>query len=391
MVESSVVAQGSTLPSAAVSPIFSAFRIGNCTLRNRVVMAPMTRQFAQDGVLAPSAVDYYRRRAAGGVGLILSEGIATSEIAAHSATIPDFLTGAARDMWRSVVEAVHQEGGLIMAQLWHTGLGRIVEQAKHPDQLSVGPVDQYLLPDNPHAQGGNNHPLGHAMTIEEIQATVEEYIVAAKHAQDIGFDGIELHAAHGYLIDQFFWDQCNRRTDQYGGDIINRTRFAVEIIRGIKQRCGEDFPVGLRFSQWKLPFLYAVKAFPDPAALAAFLFPLAEAGVDFLDASTRRYWEPAFEGSDLTLAGWAKKITGLPSMAVGSIGLAGPLDVADMLTEVRPDADLSRIAAMIERDEVDLVGVGRALLSNPDWANKVKAGDVADLAPFNQQAMMTHW
>jgi 2,4-dienoyl-CoA reductase-like NADH-dependent reductase (Old Yellow Enzyme family) len=374
-----------------VSPLFTPITINGCTIANRIVMAPMTRAFASDGVLAESGVDYYRRRAEGGVGLILTEGVAISEIGSYNANIPDFSPGPALERWRQTVEAVHDVGGRIMAQLWHPGHGRIRDQAIDPSKLSIGPMDTYLPEGSPLIAEGGSPGSGRAMTIADIETAIEEYAEAASHALDAGFDGVQLHGAHGYLIDQFLWGESNRRDDGYGGDVLDRTRFAEELIRTIRASTGPHFPIGLRFSQWKLPAHYNVKSWKDAAELERFLAPLAAAGLDFLDASTRRYWEPEFLDSDLTLAGWAKKITGLPTMAVGSVGLDGPLDPVSGLGLAAPTSNLDEVVAMVERDEVDLVGVGRALIVNPDWANRVRTGDTATLKPYDAAALASHW
>src|SRR6185312_6577112 len=136
--------------------------------------------------------------------------------------------------WTRVVHAVHAAGGHIFSQIWHVGL-----------QASSGP---------PPAAGA--HPVGpsgqYAMTRDRIEAAVEAYAQAAQSAQEAGFDGVELHGAHGYLIDQFFWEKTNQRTDGYGGNLVARTRFAAEAIRQVRRRVGPDFPVALRISQWKI-------------------------------------------------------------------------------------------------------------------------------------------
>src|ERR1700761_336866 len=159
------------------SILFTPVNLGGTTVANRIAMAPMTRNFAEDGVLAESAVGYYRRRAEGGAGLILTEGIATSDIAAHTATVPHLTRGPAADMWRRVNDEVHAAGGKIMAQLWHTGLGRMRELAADPQQPSIGPVAEYLPADTPLAAGGI-HPAGRAMSAADIDATIEEYAAA---------------------------------------------------------------------------------------------------------------------------------------------------------------------------------------------------------------------
>ncbi len=381
-----------TAVSPESAPLFEPFDLGGCHLENRVVMAPMTRLFSHgDGILAESAVDYYRRRAEGGIGLILSEGIATSDLAAQCALVPKIEPGPAFDMWVRVTDAVHAAGSKIMAQLWHTGLGRIRTESKDPSVLSIGPTAEYLLEGSPQIETGGNTPPGRAMTKADIAAVVEEFAVAAVASKEAGFDGIQLHAAHGYLFDQFFWPETNRRTDEYGGDIAGRTRLAVEVVEEIRRRVGPGFPIGLRYSQWKLPAHYSVRSHKTPQELEAFLTPLVKAGVDFLDASTRRYWEPAFDGSELTLAGWTKKLTGLPVMAVGSVGLSGAFRPYDMTEKADPDVDLGRIAGMLTRGEADLILVGRALITNPEWANNVRTGNYAALVPYDIAKLAEHW
>jgi 2,4-dienoyl-CoA reductase-like NADH-dependent reductase (Old Yellow Enzyme family) len=286
---------------------------------------------------------------------------------------------------------VHDAGGRIMAQLWHTGHGRIREQAVDPSRASIGPMTTYLAEDSPLIAEGGTYGPGEAMTVGDIDNAIAEYAEAASRALDAGFDGVQLHGAHGYLIDQFLWGESNRRHDGYGGDSAARARFATEVVAAIRASTGPHFPIGLRFSQWKLPLHYAVKSWKDPLALERFLTPLVHAGLDFLDASTRRYWEPEFAGSELTLAGWAKEITALPVIAVGSIGVDGPFDASGVVTHSAPQTDLDRIVAMIERGEVDMVGVGRALIANPDWPNRIRAGDTATLKPYDQAALATHW
>ena len=206
-----------------------------------------------------------------------------------------------------------------------------------------------------------------AMTLSEIDQVVKAFGQAASDAKRLGFDGLELHGAHGYLIDQFFWEKTNQRQDNYGGDLIARTKFAVEIVEACRQAVGPDFPIVFRYSQWKLGN-YDAKLAETPDQLSAFLAPLVEAGVDIFHCSTRRYWQPEFEGSSLNLAGWTKKLTGKPTITVGSVGLDN--NFIDFFTEGK-GAKTTSIAPLIERlhnKEFDLVAVGRALLADPAWA-----------------------
>jgi 2,4-dienoyl-CoA reductase-like NADH-dependent reductase (Old Yellow Enzyme family) len=212
----------------------------------------------------------------------------------------------------------------------------------------------------------------------------------------VGFDGIELHGAHGYLIDQFFWEGTNRRTDKYGGDLAQRTRFAVEVIQECRRRVGPKFPIQLRFSQWKLQD-YAARLATTPEELGRFLEPLAAAGIDAFHCSTRRFWEPEFEGSDLNLAGWTKKITGKPTTTVGSVSLEVDFTVSlGRAPALKTDgngagraAHMDRLVEMLARGDFDLVAVGRAILADPAWAAKVRENHINELNSFTPEVLKT--
>lgn len=153
-----------------------------------------------------------------------------------------------------------------------------------------------------------NAEIPHEMSVQDIKEVIEAFARAARDAQMLGFDGVEIHGAHGYLIDQFFWDYTNKRTDQYGGKTLaERTRFAMELVQAVRNAVGKEFPIDFRFSQWKLGN-YDAKLAYSPEELESLLIPLSNAGVDIFRASTRRFWEPEFPGSPLNLAGWTKKL-----------------------------------------------------------------------------------
>jgi 2,4-dienoyl-CoA reductase-like NADH-dependent reductase (Old Yellow Enzyme family) len=277
--------------------------------------------------------------------------------------VPHMYGDAALDGWRNVTQAVHAEGGHIFAQLWHVGMQ----------------VGDKLPPDGSTA-------LGSAMSIEEIEAIVAAYGQAAENAKSVGFDGIEIHGAHGYLIDQFLWERTNRRTDKYGGTLIARTRFASDVIAEVRRRVGPGFPISLRFSQFKIENFEAHLA-KTPADLDRLLAPLVASGIDVLHASARKFWEPAFHGSDLTLAGWTRKLTGLPTIAVGSVTLNADVMTTFRTTDRAAVTDMDILLDCMERDEFDMVAIGRALLANPDWARVVEAGQMANLHPFDRSIL----
>jgi 2,4-dienoyl-CoA reductase-like NADH-dependent reductase (Old Yellow Enzyme family) len=233
-------------------------------------------------------------------------------------------------------------------------------------------------------------PRGRAMTEADIADTIAAYGSAAATARDLGFDIVELHAAHGYLIDQFFWSETNLRSDPFGGRTLReRTRFAAEIVKHIRARVGGDFPLSLRISQWKGQD-YAARLASTPDELADWLLPLAEAGVDVFHCSQRRFWEPEFPALDgqhgLNLAGWVKKVTGATTISVGSVGLSGEI-VAALGGESSSPTSLDALIRRMERGEFDLVAVGRSLLVDPSWVVKIRAGDRAGLKGFERSAL----
>ncbi len=354
------------------SSLFTPFTSKKLSLKNRIVMAPMTRTFSPGNVPNAKVVEYYQRRAAGDVGLIISEGTCINHKAANGyANVPFFYGEKALAGWKKVVDAVHLAGGKIAPQLWH--VGGIRRPGTEPDENVVG----Y----SPSGMAMPNKVTGHAMTQEDINDVVQAFAQAALDAKNLGFDAIELHGAHGYLIDQFFWQGTNIRDDKYGGSLKNRSQFAVEVITAVRKAVGDDFPIIFRYSQWKQQE-YSARLVDTPEQLAEFLQPLVDAGVDIFHCSTRRFWEAEFEGSALTLAGWTQKITGKPSIAVGSVGLDNDfMDGTQTFAEAKP-ASLETLERKMAAHEFDLVAVGRALIANPDWANKVKNNQTKQLKPY---------
>ena len=366
--------------STAVTPLFKPFTLGNLALSNRIVMAPMTRNFSPKGVPNQAVVDYYRRRAESGVGLIITEGTVVDHAAANGyPNVPHFCGEDALAGWKQVVDAVHAAGGKIAPQLWHVGNVRRLGTEPNGDVPGYGPMEKQK----------DGKVLVKGMTQQDIDDVVAAFAKAAKDAKDVGFDAIELHGAHGYLIDQFFWEGTNQREDQYGGSMENRGRFAVEIIKAVRAAVGADYPIIFRFSQWKQQD-YTARLAPTPELLEQFLTPLSDAGVDIFHCSQRRFWEPEFESSELNLAGWTRKITGKPCITVGSVGLDGEfLQFMVNTDKVAQTANIDGLLERLDADEFDLVAVGRALLVDPQWADKVREGRFDDIAPFSRDALKT--
>ena len=362
-----------------IDVLFQPFELGPLSLRNRIVMAPMTRNQSPNNIPDDAVVEYYRRRAAGGTGLIVTEGTCVDHIAANGYHDVPYFHGEERLAgWKRVVEAVHAEGGKIAPQLWHVG------GMRKAGTMPEGDVDGHT-PSGMNVPGKVNR---HTMTKQDIDDVVASFARGAAAAQELGFDAVEIHGAHGYLLDQFFWEGTNVREDEYGGSMANRSRFVIELVEACRAAVGPDFPIILRFSQWKSQD-FTARLVANPEELEAFLLPLSEAGVDIFHCSTRRFWEPEFEGSDLNLAGWTQKITGKPAITVGSVGLNEdfiPLPGEATFREAEP-ASLDALVERMEKGEFDLVAVGRAMLANADWANRVANGELEQMQPFRKEML----
>ena len=360
--------------------LFEPFASPKLSLPNRVVMAPMTRNMAPGGVPAQANADYYRRRAEGGVGLILSEGTVVGRPASRNLPhIPLFHGEEPLGGWQGVIDAVHAAGGKMGPQIWHTG-GVPTSDA----DFARGVID------TPSGLNAPGQPVGEPMSEEAIADTVAAFARAAADAAALGFDTLEIHGAHGYLIDQFFWPDTNLRSDRWGGaTIAERSRFAAEVIAAMRAAAGPDFPILLRVSQWKQQD-YSARLAATPQEMEQWLGPLADAGVDILHCSQRRYWEPEFPEVDgehgLNFAGWARKLTGVPTISVGSVGLSGDF-FGSFQGEASQASGLDGLVARMERGEFDLIAVGRALLSDPHWVAKVRDGRRDEISDFDPAAM----
>ncbi|WCP15268.1 NADH oxidase [Sphingobium sp. AntQ-1] len=368
------------MTATATDALFRPLCVGTMNLPNRIVMAPMTRTFAPEGIPGAANAAYYRRRAEGGVGLILSEGTVIDRPASRNEPgIPFFHGETALAGWKHVIDAVHDAGGRMGPQIWHTGSTR--GMSGWEPEASV---------ESPSGLLGPATPRGDAMSEEAIADTVAAFAKAAAAAKALGFDTVELHGAHGYLIDQFFWSGTNQRTDRYSGASIGeRSRFAAEVVAAVRAAIGPDFPLILRVSQWKQQD-YAARLAETPDLMTDWLLPLVEAGVNVLHCSQRRFWDPEFpeiDGEDgLNFAGWAKKLTGATTISVGSVGLSGDF-MAAFGGESSTSVGLDRLVGRMERDEFDLIAVGRALISDPQWVTKVRDGHADNLKGFEPAAL----
>ncbi|CAN3130802.1 NADH:flavin oxidoreductase [Mycobacterium sp. smrl_JER01] len=337
-------------------PALTAFRLGSTHLLNRFVVAPMTRVSAtSDGSATTDMGAYYAAFARGGFGLIITEGIYTD--ATHS---QGYLNqpGLARDIhiaaWRQVTDAVHAQGAPIIAQLMHAGaLSQGNAYGAHTIAPSaIAPRGRMLE----EYGGAGAWPTPRAMTDADIDATVAGFVEAARRAEAAGFDGVEVHAANGYLLDQFLTEYTNTRDDEYGGPVENRIRLTSRIVRQIRDAVAADTLVGVRLSQTKVnDFTYR---WPGGAADAEVIFSrLAEAEVDYLHIASegRDFIETARLGDDRTITALARETTGLPVMANGGMH------------------DLRQAAVVLEGGHADLLSLGRGALANPDFPQRVSS------------------
>jgi len=362
--------------------LFRPYRLNALDLPNRVVMAPMTRSVSPGGVPTAEVAGYYRRRAESGVGLIITEATGVGRPAAlNEPDMPRFHGHAALAGWKKVVDEVHAAGGRIVPQLVHVG-HKLSNSA--PDWTPPAPYE------SPSGLSVTGERVGQPMSEADVADIIDAFVRAATDAERLGFDGIELMGAHGYLINQFFYDHLNLRNDRYGGaTLVERSRFVVEILKATRSAVRSGFPVILRLSQWK-PKDFNARLAETPQALEQWLGKLVDAGVDAFHLSQPKFWQPAFPEVDgkLNLAGWAKKLTGVTAITVGSVGLSG--DVYESFAgRISQSAPLDELLARLERGEFDLVAVGRALLQDPAWLEKVRQGCFDQIGDFTPVAFAT--
>lgn len=330
--------------------LFDSFTLGRITLANRTVMAPMTRNRAtSDNVPTPHMATYYTQRAS--AGLIVTEGVSPSPNGVGYPRIPGLYNAAQVQGWKAVTEGVHAKGGRIFVQFMHTG------RVGHPDNLpagarvigpSAGACPGQIWTDKGGMQG---HGAAQALSVDEIAATVQEYVQAAKNAIEAGFDGIELHAANGYLIEQFLNANVNQRTDAYGGSADARNRFALEVAEACAKAIGAD-RVGIRISPYGV--FNATGAFEGVEAqyleLARKLAALGLAYLHLVDHSAL--------GAPPVPAAFKQQ---LRSAFGGTFIAVGGMDGAS--------AEKVLLAG-----EAHLIAFGRPFIANPDLVDRLKAG-----------------
>lgn len=355
-----------------IESLFSPIKIKNLNFKNRFCMAPMSRYSCPGCVPNEELKEYYRRRAKNDVALIFTGGAGVDRPASNNSRVLADFRPACYSEWKKCVDAVHEENGYIALQLWHAGAWFKTEPEFHPEGI-----------ESPSGYGAPGWQLGRAMSECDIAETIHEFGKAAQAAISMGFDAIEIHAAHGYLLDQFFWSETNKRHDRWGGpNIDDRLEFCIATIREVRKVIGPDYLLSIRISQWKEQ-KYDARIADSPEELERWVGPIADAGVDVIHCSQRRFWEPEFEGSDMNLSAWVKKITGKHVITTGSVGL--DTDIISFFSgTVVHSTNLDNLIARFERGDFDLVSVGRSLLADPEWVMKVKEGKYQLIQPFDK-------
>lgn len=371
---------------AALEPLFQPLTLGGVILRNRFTMPAMQIGFTEQCGPSDRMIAYLRARAEGGVGLVFSESCAPDHPSAYWQESFCVLNSQTRDGWARAVDAVKGAGAAFMLQLWHPGAQRVpVAGFAHADADTISPSG--LI--------GAERANGRAMSAAEMDDLADAFVRAAVTAKGLGADGVELHAAHGYLLDQFLWHETNLRDDGTGGPRVeDRARFPIALAAAVRAACGPDFLLSLRFSQFK-EVDYGARVFDTPDDLARFGTLAREAGVDFLNVSSRRFTRPEWPDLDpaLGMAGWTRRQTRLPVMTTGSVGLSNDV-FADLFDgqdpALRLEADLAELARRMIAGEFDLVGVGRMHIANPDFVNRIAAGDAASLRVYSKAVDLKH-
>jgi len=333
--------------------LFTPLELGALRLRNRVAVAPMTRVSASaEGLPTAQMADYYGSFAGGGFALVTTEGVYTDEAWSQGYLFqPGLANDEQRDAWRPVVDAVHQHGAVFIAQLMHAGA--LSQGNRHRDDTRAPSAVRPKGTQMTFYRGDGQYPLPHAMSGAEIAQAVEGFAKAAQRARAAGFDGVEIHGANGYLLDQFLTEGVNGRQDGYGGAALARLRLIRETVQAVRAALGSDFTLGLRISQGKVnDFVHKWLGEQEAADIFGALGGLP---LDYLHVTEFEAWKPAF-GDAPSLAALARRHSGLPVMANGSLH------------------DPARAAAMLADGAADLVSLGRGALTHADWPNRVRAG-----------------
>ncbi len=364
-----------------VSALFTPFRLKNIKLKSRFIMPAMNRGWVVDGLPSEKYADYYARRVQRGIALVIT-GACPIDHPSSSAMIDPLINSRSGAAWAKVTSAVTSAGGHMFQQLWHEGAIRVEGRGPYPDAPTLSPS----------GLAHKDRPNGRAATVAELEEIKQAFVDAALVARLSGFAGVEVHSAHGFLLDQFLWSETNRRTDIYGGGTVReRARFPLEVVRAIRAAVGPDYIISYRFSQWK-EVDFDARIMEVPRELEGFLADFRAAGVDLFNCSSRYFWKPEVEGSNLNLGGWAKKFTDVPVATVGSLGLKidlfGGFLAESMTFDFAGQAQIQIMLEQFQRGEFDLMGVGRSIIGDADWLLKVRDGRFDEIRSFTKADVM---
>ncbi|KAL1824921.1 hypothetical protein DCAR_0313026 [Daucus carota subsp. sativus] len=332
-------------------PLITPYKMGNFHLSHRLVLAPLTRMRSYGNVPQPHAILYYSQRTTKG-GLLIAEATVISDTAIGYPDVPGIWKNEQVEAWKPIVDAVHAKGGIFFSQIWHTG--RVSNTGFQPNgQAPISCTDKSIGP----SSNGSHYSPPRRLSTKEIPQIINDFRLAAKNAMEAGFDGVEIHGAHGFLIDQFMKDQVNDRTDEYGGSLENRCRFALEVVKAVSEEIGAD-RVGIRLS----PFSdYMESGDSNPEALGLYMAEsLNKYSILYLHVVEPRMktMEEKFKCSE-SLVPMRKAFN-------GTFIVAGGYD--------REDGNNA-----VAENHADLVAYGRLFLANPDLLKRFELD-----APLNK-------
>ncbi|KAI3458886.1 hypothetical protein Pfo_015549 [Paulownia fortunei] len=346
-------------------PLLTPYKMGNFDLSHRIVLAPMTRLRSYNFIAQPHAALYYSQRATKG-GFLISEASGISDTAQGYPHTPGIWTKEQVEAWKPIVTAVHEKGGIFFCQLWHAG--RVSNYSFQPNgNPPVSCTDKPIQTDQ-HIGGSDGAIFStpHRLTVQEISQVIHDFRVAAKNAIEAGFDGVEIHAANGYLLDQFLKDKVNDRTDEYGGSLENRCRFPLEIVKAVTQEIGSH-RVGVRLSPYAD---YNECGDSNPDALGLYM---AEA-LNKYNILYCHVIEPRmitqFEKEETK-----NSLLPMRKAFKGTFIVAGGYN--------RDDGN-----EVISRGEADLVAFGRLFLANPDLPRRFELNSI--LNKYDRSTFYTH-
>lgn len=335
--------------------LFSEAKIGKLRVKNRIGLAPMTRiSAAETGEATDIMAQYYAKFARGGFGFLITEGAyPDDEYSQGYLDQPGIANQKHVEAWKKVTDAVHKEGAPIFLQLMHAG-----SQSQGSIYRNETVAPSGIRPKGEELsiyRGEGQFEIPREMTKEEIQRVIRSFASAALRAQEAGFDGVEIHGANGYLLDQFLTDYLNARTDQYGGSTENRVRLLVEVCEAVRKEVREDFVVGIRISQGKVSDHYHKWAGRENDAEIIFS-GLAKTGIDYIHVTEYDATKPAFEGGEQTLAALAKKYANITVIANGKL------------------EDPEKAEEQLQKGEAEFITLGKGALANQDYPNRIAEG-----------------